>query len=1317
MDTIYTLEKHLLICGQLGEKYKRLYDIYNFNKTLICDVIDETDRYFSFYSCHDSTHSETIISSIELLLGENGIKQLSPTDTFLLLLSAYLHDFGMSLQYTEIKEVLVSEKFNEFVNEKNKEDEFKEYTYWLKDNNFNLQYFDKINWPLDALQCVNVLLSEFFRSGHADNSEKKVIERFKNSNININPHKYLPERLEELLARICSLHTKNFADVLKLDYECNGVFNDKVHPRFLSMLIRIGDLLDLDNNRFNEIKLASLCDELPQISKVHYNKHKSIKSFLITPQKINIVAESDDDNVLREMRKWVQWLKSELRDLSDNWNEIVPNNFCGTFPKLQDDLKRNNAEIFFADKDLKLSLPEKKAFQIIQGTNIYSHNLIFIREYIQNSLDALKLQFFLDQLQRLDDFESKEKFKNEDDKLQFINEEYYSGNLECYLSKYGINIRVFDCRVKEEIEMFKSFYNSRTYMQKKFENKIIIVVEDNGIGISVEDLNNKILCVGKKEKNNIEEYIKLVEKMPPALRPTGAFGIGLHSGFLVTDKIIMHTRTAYDKDKGREIIIESGTKNGFVECIIWDKEEEKRNTIIRGTQVIVTIDPDRIIVDEKPFTSWYKYKFPFGKTMKSHLIEYINNITQELINQPIFTINILDYENKYLGKISRNNINETHGGETIFKEKSIVNNRIYDIKILKDRNFKEQWHLDITDRERGNNLILTLSDIWDKDKDVTTLYKGIKLQSPELQKILNQYLLIGTKATINYNFKETSEYITINRDNVTIKGRELCEKIFTELMDIGISQLKTYLMYEYQEDSKIEDYIKARRIFEPIVEDLNMQFSKFLSKEKDDKTLDFQFEHNENWGENIKKLLQNTNVTISVEAFVKILSSKIWDYRDCYEEYNLQDKIYKFKGILSKSLSKFLKHYNANETIEEFLSTEYINCLFNILDAKIGGYALHLLGNNNFSRLKDQYESKDGKLKRVEFTFKENIPALAIFLYHVKYAQAEFLNGNYKNILEVMADNYIYDSNYGHYHDEFNNEFKNVFLYRLKDGNLKKIFFGAEAIFYYEQLYLLSNEFYDEKGNVISIYPVENLKVKYLEQRGEIDKSQCFVQLYNKKNKFNEHVFIKENIEILNEYLFSDIVEYYYMMEDLETSYFKRKDVYCMPAIDYYRYISVIKMPFEFERCYKESKFKYIKQDNYIMLPIDKSRIEKWGGLFENSYSSEFKKLVSECRAKLVRGDFYKEIDITFVNDNVYNWEAIDKYYTEKNIDIYKLFLNDCKEIKNSKFFLDIVNFTIRNMSYKSNETEKLIREKIIIDYLRLLRDVFVYIIDFFYKR
>ena len=49
--------------------------------------------------------------------------------------------------------------------------------------------------------------------------------------------------------------------------------------------------------------------------------------------------------------------------------------------------------------DLRFSISPEKAFEVIEGANIYDDKFVFLREVIQNALDACKIQMWRDILE------------------------------------------------------------------------------------------------------------------------------------------------------------------------------------------------------------------------------------------------------------------------------------------------------------------------------------------------------------------------------------------------------------------------------------------------------------------------------------------------------------------------------------------------------------------------------------------------------------------------------------------------------------------------------------------------------------------------------------------------------------------------------------------------------------------------------------------------------------------------------------------------------------------------------------------------------
>ena len=79
--------------------YEILYSIWDLNKKNLKQGLNLISSSFPHYSIHDVNHSMTIIDNIQCFLGEERIKRLGATDTFLILMSGLTHDVGMILMY------------------------------------------------------------------------------------------------------------------------------------------------------------------------------------------------------------------------------------------------------------------------------------------------------------------------------------------------------------------------------------------------------------------------------------------------------------------------------------------------------------------------------------------------------------------------------------------------------------------------------------------------------------------------------------------------------------------------------------------------------------------------------------------------------------------------------------------------------------------------------------------------------------------------------------------------------------------------------------------------------------------------------------------------------------------------------------------------------------------------------------------------------------------------------------------------------------------------------------------------------------------
>lgn len=347
------------------------------------------------------------------------------------------------------------------------------------------------------------------------------------------------------------MHTKSSKKVLDLDYRTNGFNADYVHPRFLAQMLRMGDLLDADNNRFNTTN-ETVFGEIPESSKNHWEKHMSARHMLITPDIIEYRADCSKPEVYRETRFFLSWLKEEIEFWTLNWKNIMPENIKGSAPRLGTcELLLNGVPDIQGLSDLRFTISSEKAFEVIEGANIYDDKFIFLRELIQNALDACKIQLWRDILEN--------RYKA-----------WIVQNNKSEIQPFDIEHKVYE---NYEIKVILC-----SYSDTHFE----IVIKDNGTGLSAEQFK-QICNVGTSYLGN-KSRKKEVSDMPLWIRPTAGFGIGLQSIFLIAEEFEI-----YSKSSGNEGIyarVSSGRKNGYVQISTSDKLK------CQGTEIHVVLPRD-----------------------------------------------------------------------------------------------------------------------------------------------------------------------------------------------------------------------------------------------------------------------------------------------------------------------------------------------------------------------------------------------------------------------------------------------------------------------------------------------------------------------------------------------------------------------------------------------------------------------------------------------------------------------------------------------------------------------------------------------------
>lgn len=642
----WTIEQQLYAYAtnpQRTERHEILWTSWLQDRRWLSQLLEYTVLSTPMYSRHNSSHCEAVIHNIECLLGEDEIRRLSATDCFAILVAVYLHDIGMVTLGSERQNAVKSDGFSRLVQQMKTSNDVN--MRWAAETFDELSAHTDEGEPptasdiygqrqYDIYRAVVLLLAEFQRRQHADASADRVQQWIRD------PAKLqtgllmtgIPIRIFLQIAACARAHGESdFGTLLTELPKCDdGFTQDKYHPMFIAVLLSLGDILDLDNERFNPFAQDVVGDDLfPATSQIHYRKHQAIRALNISPKCIRIAADCSNTAELRLLCQDMDWLESFLKNCSYHWASIAPDNFYGCLPVVELAwVSLNGARIPPELVTTKFELSQRKAFRLLSGGNLYFRRFPFLRELVQNAIDAVKFQYWMDYSSS--EFVTKEKV------------DLCEANRQQPLRKYPIHV---DVAVKKRMRNSNGELTDvvaddlklpSSQLLRDYEFGVEVKVQDCGIGISEEDIK-QIAKVGTSHEGRQEE----ISQMPEWLKPTGHFGIGLQSMFLVDDHFTCTTRTR--RGECYEMTFHSGDRSeGYINII---PRNPKNGGIPYGTCFSVFVPERYKVSHDKDMTGWLGMD-PYQKDYAKHrklrrsieLMVQLEADLASLIGEPLFPI-------------------------------------------------------------------------------------------------------------------------------------------------------------------------------------------------------------------------------------------------------------------------------------------------------------------------------------------------------------------------------------------------------------------------------------------------------------------------------------------------------------------------------------------------------------------------------------------------------------------------------------------------------------------------------------------------------
>ena len=316
------------------------------------DVLSRIPMYLPEFTLHDINHSYRILQNIESFLPKE--IELNIVEIQLLIYSVLLHDIGMSPS-KDIFDKLEKDVIEEL--EKNISEDGK-----LESG---LQHYIRKLHPKTSKDIIDSIYG--FIDVGIDFTYKGIL-------------------LKEYLGNIIINHGIDPQELLdnNLFPENEIIEKETVNIRFLCVLLRLGDLLDIGLERTPKY-LSQYIRVEDKISKIKWNKSQSLRGKIIKPHKIMFNFYSTSTELEIEIKNYIIILENEISEC----NKILHNSSKKLMLSSNVECKISTDNSYISVES-KVHLDFKNIIDILKGTNLYQDKTVFLRELLQNSYDAIE---------------------------------------------------------------------------------------------------------------------------------------------------------------------------------------------------------------------------------------------------------------------------------------------------------------------------------------------------------------------------------------------------------------------------------------------------------------------------------------------------------------------------------------------------------------------------------------------------------------------------------------------------------------------------------------------------------------------------------------------------------------------------------------------------------------------------------------------------------------------------------------------------------------------------------------------------------------
>ena len=368
----------------------------------ILKMIGRVKGIFSTYTSHDITHVEAMLSMLDWLIPPETKSKLTSLEWLLLVLATYFHDLGMVVTTAEYDGRETNPNFQAFKASLEQDSESRDY--------------------LDRLQKIAInerdafLYQEFVRANHAHRIREWITgDRTTTWGPDLQPIaddiasmlRGLPSRFKRNLADICESHHKETLEDRGYFPLCQryGAPDALANTQYVALLLRTTDLLHITQDRTPSIMFRTLkisdpmgVDEWKKQMGT-FSVQMKCRDFRPAETESHVVvvsADFDEERPFFVLTEYIAYANQQIEQ-TFRWakkSQLEPDAEHYFFPwhRVEGDIRVQGNE----PMPMRFELDRGRLLDLLVGHTIYNDPTVAIRELLQNAVDAVRYQHYLE---------------------------------------------------------------------------------------------------------------------------------------------------------------------------------------------------------------------------------------------------------------------------------------------------------------------------------------------------------------------------------------------------------------------------------------------------------------------------------------------------------------------------------------------------------------------------------------------------------------------------------------------------------------------------------------------------------------------------------------------------------------------------------------------------------------------------------------------------------------------------------------------------------------------------------------------------------